>query len=138
MGGDLNLGVAEAGFGSYVKTYKPWFIGRESFIKKESNRTGVVIRFRFPEKGVRMAHNGDPVMDGKGKVIGEVTSCAIDKDGLLTGQAYVDTRYAVEGTPIFIFQGAPKQGGKAPADLNVGDRVTLPAQAEVVSRFPKL
>jgi glycine hydroxymethyltransferase len=138
MGGDLNLGVAEAGFGSYVKTYKPWFIGRESFIKKESNRTGVVIRFRFPEKGVRMAHNGDPVMDGKGKVIGEVTSCAIDKDGLLTGQAYVDTRYAVEGTPIFIFQGAPKQGGKAPADLTVGDRVTLPAQAEVVSRFPKL
>ena len=29
MGGDLNLGVAEAGFDSYVKTYKPWFIGRK-------------------------------------------------------------------------------------------------------------
>ncbi|MEL7590969.1 MAG: serine hydroxymethyltransferase [Anaerolineaceae bacterium] len=138
MGGELNLGVAEAGFGSYVKTYKPWFIGRSSFIKSEISRTGIVIRFRFPEKGVRMAHSGDPVMDGKGKVIGEVTSCAVDKDGLLTGQAFVDTRYAVPETPILIFQGAPQHGGKAPAELTLGDRVTLPTPAEVVSRFPKL
>lgn len=138
MGGEMNFGVAEAGFGSYVKTYKPWFIGRDSFIKKEKSRTGVVIRFRFPEKGVRMAHNGDPVLDGKGKVIGVVTSCAIDKEGLLTGQAFIDTRYAVEGTPIFIFQSAPKQSAKPPADLAIGDRVTLPTPAEVVSRFPKL
>lgn len=138
MGGEMNFGVAEAGFGSYVKTYKPWFIGRDAFIKKELNRSGVVIRFRFPEKGMRMAHNGDPVLDGKGKVVGVVTSCAIDKDGLLTGQAYLDKRYAVEGTPIFIYQSAPKQGAKPPAELAMGDRVTLPAAAEVVSRFPKL
>ncbi len=26
-------------------------------------RKGVVVRFRFDEKGVRMAHNGDPVVD---------------------------------------------------------------------------
>ena len=38
MGGELNLGVAEAGFGSYVKTYKPWFIGREAFIEREKTR----------------------------------------------------------------------------------------------------
>jgi len=138
MGGEMNFGVAEAGFGSYVKTYKPWFIGRDSFIKKEKSRTGVVVRFRFPEKGVRMAHNSDPVLDGKGKVIGVVTSCAIDKEGLLTGQAFIDTRFAVEGTPIFIFQSAPKQSAKPPADLAIGDRVTLPTPAEVVSRFPKL
>ncbi len=138
MGGEKNLGVAEAGFGSYVKTYKPWFIGRDSFIEKESKRNGVVIRFRFPEKGVRMAHNGDPVLDVKGRVIGVVTSCAIDKDGLLTGQAFIENRYAVEGIPIFVYQGAPKQAAKAPAELTTGDRVTLPVQAEVVSRFPKL
>ena len=138
MGGERNLGVAEAGFGSYVKTYKPWFIGRDAFINKEMKRNGVVIRFRFPEKGVRMAHNGDPVLDAKGRVIGVVTSCAIDKDGLLTGQAYIESKYAIEGTPIFIYQGAPKQAAKAPAELITGDRVTLPVQAEVVSRFPKL
>ncbi|TLN25947.1 serine hydroxymethyltransferase, partial [bacterium] len=35
MGGDLGLGVAEAGFGSYVTTYKPWFVGREAYIARE-------------------------------------------------------------------------------------------------------
>jgi glycine hydroxymethyltransferase len=35
MGGDLGLGVAEAGFGSYVKVYKPWFIGREAYIARK-------------------------------------------------------------------------------------------------------
>ncbi len=32
MGGDLNLGVSEANFGSFVKTYKPWFIGRSAYL----------------------------------------------------------------------------------------------------------
>lgn len=138
MGGDMNFGVAEAGFGSYVKTYKPWFIGRDAFIERESKREGVVVRFRFIEKGVRMAHNADPVVDAKGKVIGVVTSCAVDKEGFLTGQAYLDLKNAVEGTPIAIFQGAPKQAGKAPAELVAGDRINLPNPAVVVSRFPKL
>ena len=50
-----NLGVAEAGFGSYVKTYKPWFVGREAYLEREKTRHGEVVRFRFNEKGVRMA-----------------------------------------------------------------------------------
>jgi glycine hydroxymethyltransferase len=137
MGGEMNFGVAEAGFGSYVKVYKPWFIGRKAYIEKEKSRKGVVIRFRFTEKGVRMAHNDDPVVDSKGKMIGVVTSCAIDKEGYLTGLAFLDFRNAVEGTPIFIYQGAPKMASKAPADLIIGDKVTLPTPAVVVSRFPK-
>ncbi|HPH94914.1 MAG TPA: glycine cleavage system aminomethyltransferase GcvT [Anaerolineaceae bacterium] len=137
-GGEGDLGVAEAGFGSYVKTYKPWFIGRSAFLAREAKRSGVVVRFRFTEKGVRMAHNGDPVLDKKGRVIGYVTSCAIDAEGFLTGQAYLELASAVEGTPIAIFQGAPKASGKAPAELKGGDRVTLPTPATVISRFPKL
>jgi glycine hydroxymethyltransferase len=138
MGGEMNFGVAEAGFGSYVKVYKPWFIGRSAFVAREAKRDGVVVRFRFIDKVVRMAHNADPVLDAKGKVIGVVTSCAVDKEGFLTGQAYLDLKNAVEGTPIFIYQGAPKMAGKAPAELVAGDRVTLPTPAVVVSRFPKL
>ena len=30
-----DLGVSDAGFGSYVKTYKPWFVGREAYINKD-------------------------------------------------------------------------------------------------------
>ncbi len=131
-----DLGVAEAGFGSYVKTYKPWFIGREAFLENEKSRQGVVCRFRFSEKGVRMAHNGDPVLDRRGKVIGWVTSCAIDSEGFLTGQAFVDLKNAEEGTQIYIFQSAPEKGSKAPADLSINDKSILPSLAIVVSRFP--
>ncbi|MHB8779254.1 MAG: aminomethyltransferase family protein, partial [Anaerolineales bacterium] len=80
-----DLGVAEAGFGSYVKTYKPWFIGRDAYVAREKERKGVVIRFTFDEQRVRMAHNGDPVDNANGERIGFVTSCAIDGARFITG-----------------------------------------------------
>ncbi len=135
MGGELNLGVADAGFGSYVKVYKPWFIGRSAYLAKEQTRDGVVIRFRFTSTGVRMAHLGDPVMDKRGKVVGTVTSCAADKEGYLVGQAYVNLKSSDVGTPIFIFQGAQEKAQKAPADLEIGDRTAIPTEAAVVKRF---
>ncbi len=135
--GEPDLGVAEGGFSSYVKTYKPWFIGREAYLAREAARKGEVVRFAFPEKGIRMAHHGDPVLDKRGKVIGWVTSCAIDSNGTLTGQAYLDQKSSEQGTPIFIYQSASDKTGKAPSDLTWGEKTTLPAQAVIVSRFPK-
>jgi glycine hydroxymethyltransferase len=137
MGGELNLGVAEAGFGAYVKTYKPWFIGRKAFLENEAGRNGVVVRFRFNDKGVRMAHLGDPVLEKRGRVSGTVTSCAVDKEGYLTGQAFVDLKLSETDTPLFIFQSAPKTAGKAPAEMKSGDRAVVPSQAVVLTRFPK-
>ncbi|MCC6569908.1 MAG: aminomethyl transferase family protein, partial [Anaerolineales bacterium] len=119
-----DLSVAEGGFGSYVKTYKPWFIGREAFVTREKERKGVVIRFTFDEQRTRMAHNGDPVVDANGERIGFVTSCAIDGARFITGQAFVDLKFAKEGTPIGIHQGG------------VMDRPA--GMAKVVSRFAKL
>ena len=119
-----DLGVAEGGFGSYVKTYKPWFIGRDAFVAREKERKGVVIRFTFDEQRTRMAHNGDPVVNASGERIGFVTSCAIDGARFITGQAYVDLAYTKEGTPIGIHQGG------------VMDRPA--GMAKVVSRFAKL
>ncbi len=137
MGGDLNLSVGDANFRTYVKTYKPWFIGRKAFLDKESKRKSKVIRFRFNEKGVRMAHLGDPVTDKRGKTIGQVTSCAIDKDGFLTGLAYVDLKNAKKGSSLMVFPGASDKA-IAPADLEFGDRINIPSLATVISRFPKL
>jgi glycine hydroxymethyltransferase len=137
MGGEKNLGVGEAGFGSYVKTYKPWFIGRQAFLAQEKARKGVVVRFRFNDKGVRMAHSGDPVIDKRGRVSGWVTSCAVDTDGYLTGQAFIESKSAEEGNPILIYQGAPQSAGKNPAEMSVGDRVILPTPATIISRFPR-
>ncbi len=122
--GHRDLGVAEGGFGSYVKVYKPWFIGRDAYVAREKERKMVVVRFRFEEQRVRPAHNGDPVVDSTGKTIGYVTSCAIDVERFLTGQAYVELTYAKEGTAIGIHQGG------------VMDRPAT--AAKVVSRFAKL
>ena len=138
MGGELNLGVSEAGFGSFVKTYKPWFVGRDAYLKREEKRKSIVVRFRFSEKGVRMAHSGDPVIDKKGKVIGVVTSCAVDSEGYLTGQAYIDEKSNELDNNIFIYQGSPSSIGKQPDELLTGDRIKLPSVAQVISRFPKL
>jgi glycine hydroxymethyltransferase len=138
MGGELNLGVAEAGFGSYVKTYKPWFIGRAAYLAREASRTRQVVRFRFGEKGVRMAHLGDPVLDRRGRTIGVVTSCAVDKDGTLTGQAVVEVKSSDQGTPVLIYQSAGSAQVKNPAELQPGDRTSLPSPAEILPRFPKL
>ncbi len=119
-----DLGVAEGGFGSYVKPYKPWFIGRDAYVAREKERKGGVIRFTFDDQRVRMAHNGDPVVNANGERIGFVTSCAIDGQRFITGQAYLDKAYMKEGTPILIHQGA------------VMDRPAT--AAKVVSRFAKL
>lgn len=132
-----DLGVAEAGFSSYVKTYKPWFIGRDAYLEREKSRKAVVARFRFSEKGVRVAHNGDPVLDKRGRTIGFVTSCALDSEGYLTGQAFVEVKSAEEGTPIFIYQSASKEAGKPPSELKGGDRIVLPSSTVIVSRFLK-
>jgi glycine hydroxymethyltransferase len=96
-----------------------------------------VVRFRFNEKGVRMAHSGDPVIDKRGRVVGWVTSCAVDSDGYLTGQAFIELKSADEGSPILIYQGTPQSIGKTPVEMSVGDRVILPTPATVISRFPK-
>ncbi len=119
-----DLGVAEGGFGSYVKLYKPWFIGREAYIENEKQRKGVVVRFRFDAQNVRMAHPGDPVVNVEGQPVGWVTSCAIDSQRFLTGLAFVDLKSTAEGTPIGVHQGGATD---KPATL-----------AKVVSRFPKL
>jgi glycine hydroxymethyltransferase len=136
MGGELNLGVGDAGFSPYVKTYKSWFIGRDAFMQRERERESQVVRFRFVDKGLRMAHLGDPVVDKRGRVIGVVTSCAVDKEGYLTGQAYVEFKNAIRGTQLFIYQNA-HTGGRDLRHVEVGDRVIIPAVAEVVRRYLK-
>jgi glycine hydroxymethyltransferase len=135
MAGSMGLGVGDAGFGTYIKIYKPWFIGREAYIRQEASRDAEVVRFRFNEKGVRMAHYGDPVVDKRGQVIGKVTSCAIDQDGYLLGQAYVKKKFIEAGTPVAIFQGASEKSIRPPDELEVGDRVRIPTSATVLTRF---
>ena len=125
MAGHLDLGVGDAGFESYVKVHKPWFVGRKAFVEQERNRKSEVARFRFNAKSGRMAHNGDPVLDESGRVIGEVTCCSIDAEGYRCGQAYLELKHVEEGTPIQVLQGAGEALRKALAGLPRQERDVL-------------
>ena len=136
MAGPLHLTMADAGFGSYIKLYKPFFVGREAFVARETKRKAEVVRFQVPEKGQPKPENLDRVIDENGKVIGYVTSCAVDAEGLLLGQAYVDQRYTAEGTRLAVLV-TPRRAPKPQAELKPGDKVQLPVPMVVLSRFPK-
>lgn len=146
MAGHLNLGVGDAGFGSYVKTHKPWFVGRSAFIEQEHKREREIVRFKFNNKSGRMAHNGDPVFDAQGQLLGEVTCCSIDTEGFRSGQAWIKISHEKEGTPIVIAQGAGEAYANAKAQTqaelekaitNSGGKFRAPEAASVLSRFPK-
>jgi len=141
LAGPFSIDPAAAGFGSYVKLHKPFFVGRTAFIKNALKGKKQIIRFRMNEKGVRMPSLGDPVLNKRGKVIGNVTSCSLDSNGYLLGLALVDKRFSKEGTPIGIFVLPHHQGRHLPPEkpkdqLREGDRVLLHEGATVLSRFP--
>ena len=139
LAGPLGLGPADAGFASYVKLWKPFFVGKRAYRAHEATRDSVVTRFRMDDKGVRVPALGDPVVDRRGRVVGVVTSCAIDSEGYLLGQAYLKLTHAEEGTPIGVFQthGTAKLDAPRQDVLGVGARVQVPSPATVLSRFPK-
>ena len=138
LSGPLNLNPADAGFGNYVKLWKPYFVGKQAFIKHEMEREAEVTRFRLDNKGARPAHQGDPVVDKKGKVIGVVTSCSIDREGFQSGQVYLHHDYSKDGTAVGVFAGSARaKNGKAPGELSFGDKFPTPEPATVLTRFPK-
>ena len=135
LNGLFRISPIEAGFPGYVKYHKPFFIGRDALLAQEQTRTREIIRFRVNQKGERMLHSGDPVVNKKGKQIGHVTSCSIDVEGYLLGLAIVDRRYNIPDTPIAIF---PLRGNAlGNAISKKGDKVTLPVEATILTRFPE-
>ncbi|MBK6711853.1 MAG: glycine cleavage system aminomethyltransferase GcvT [Chloroflexi bacterium] len=137
LAGDLGLNPADAGFGSYVKLWKPFFVGRSAFLAYEAKRDRVVTRFRMNEKGVRRPEGGDPVLDKRGKVIGKVTSCAIDSDGYLLGQAVLPEAMSGADTAVFIYQlGGGQRPIRVPDNVQTGARLPMPDAATVLTRFP--
>ena len=136
LGGTLNLRPDDAGLAGYVKMHKPFFIGRRAYASHAAERSMEIVRFRVEQKGVRVPKQGDAVTESRGRVIGQVTSCAQDTEGFLVGMAFIDGRYAKRGTEISIFP-HPSRGAwdKPYEELEVGDRVVMHLEAEVVSRF---
>jgi glycine hydroxymethyltransferase len=134
LAGIFDISPIEAGFPGYVKYHKPFFVGRSALLAQEETRERELIRFRVNEKGTRRPDTGDPVVDRRGREIGNVTSCSIDVQGYLVGLALVQKRYNVPETPIAIF---PLRGKSLDEALLRGKRVALPVDATVLTRFPE-
>jgi glycine hydroxymethyltransferase len=138
LAGPFNISPAGARFAAYVKLHKPYFIGRDVYLARETERTMEVARFRMAEKGVRMPKTGDPVVNKKGQALGWVTSAAVDVDGVILGLAYIQSRYAKPGEEIGVFNLPQKplveKGNKA--ELAPGDKIALSDSAVLLPRFP--
>ncbi len=136
LAGALDLRPDDAGFAGYVKLHQSFFVGRRAYVEHAQQRKMIVARFRIEEKGVRVPKQGDVVTERRGRVIGQVTSCALDTEGYLVGQAYLDQRNAEAGTEISIFPRPTREDWEKPyEELKVGDRLVMHNEATVVSRF---
>lgn len=138
LAGPYHITAFQAGFGSYVKLHKPFFIGKQALVNaRATETTNIICRFRMDEKGVPAVHTGSPVVDRRGRYIGVVTSCALDTGGYQLGLALVDQRYARPGNKIGIFPLRPGSRPEKPkGELASGDQVLLHEWATVLSRFP--
>ena len=136
LAGPHGVTPIEAGYGSFVKLHKPWFVGRDAMVRTHRDQRRRVIRFQIPEPGGRMIRPGAPVVDSKkGKVVGTVTSCC-KVDEIQVGLAIAPAALDAAGTKLDIIPMPPKvPPAKRVDDLHDGDAVALPRQALVVSRF---
>ena len=140
LAGLHNISPVEAGFGPYVKLHKAFFIGRNALIQKMRVSKMAVARFRMLSRGVRIAKPGDIVISGRTqRMIGHVTSCAVNGEGFQIGMAYVDAQYAREDVRVGIIPESSNGKGKVKSimELDVGDRFPLPVEAVMLSRFPE-
>ncbi len=138
LAGPLNLAPFHIGFGGYVKSYKPYFIGKQAYYKNAAAVTSRLVRFRMNQKGVRVPKLGDPVLDTRGRVVGTVTSCALDREGYLSGMALIELSFgAKDGMAIHVFALPEHTPPPLTSLAPLGSRALLPDAATVLTRFPK-
>lgn len=140
LAGPLGISQSEAGFGSYVKYHKPFFVGRTLYKAYNDESERVVVRFQIVERGARAlrgGEHGEPVVNKRGKVVGTVTSCALVGDRQV-GMALIEGRYTEIGTELQVFPSTRRAVTKPPEAFAVGDTIAMPVRAEVIERFPRM
>ena len=134
LAGPYAMNPFEAGFGSYIKLHKPFFIGRAKCVTDYVDRSRSLIRFRV-EGGARRVQMGAAVLDRVGTVIGYVTS-SVSLGDIQIGLALVNKLIIDQGTILSLIN--PPRGDQ-PASvlgkLQLGDRTTPPISGIVLPRF---
>ena len=135
LAGNLQMNPADAGMGTYVKLYKPFFIGKQGFLNHERGRKGQVSRFQIENPKSRPCHTGDPIVDDTGVVVGIVTSAARDTDGNKMGMALMARTHRKRGTKLGLYPRAKVDGVQLGGTLP--DQNREPEPITIISRFPK-
>jgi len=138
LAGPYDVLPGSCGFAGYVKFHKPFFIGKQAYLKRDSRRERLIVRFRAPQKGTKPLKTGDPLTDVRGNFAGNITSCAVDGEGLQIGLAFVLAKYvAAERLLAYPLPADREQEAKPLAMLDKGDRLSVPIDLELLSRFPE-
>ncbi|MEE9150882.1 MAG: glycine cleavage system aminomethyltransferase GcvT, partial [Thermoplasmata archaeon] len=131
LAGEHDIHPIEAGYGSFVKLHKPFFIGREEQLKRFLELKRAVVRFRMGSKGIRAIRVGYQVYNDKGEKIGIVTSCVL-ANGIQHGMALIDKKYDVEENWIRISLVSPEKIEETQGVLEKGKDYE---EAEILPRF---
>jgi len=135
LAGPFSINPGGAGYSSFVKLHKPFFVGRKPFIQAEKNRNMEIVRFLVRSPSSPMLHLGDPVVNAHGDFIGAVTSCAKGMEGIC-GMAWVKSQGMMVGQETFIYPSQrSKQTCSSLSEMKFGDKTVLPIAATVIPRF---
>ena len=135
LAGPLGINPLEAGYAPFVRLHKPFFVGRDAMLDAYHNRRRRIIRFQARETGGKPIRPPAPVVESRrGECIGTVTSC-VSVDKYQIGLALVDRKKVRVGDHLLIYPGQGKLAGKAPTDLEPGERTGLPIEVQVLRRF---
>jgi len=135
LAGPLGINPLEAGYAPFVRLHKPFFVGRDAMLDAYHNRKRRIVRFQATETGGKPIRPPAPVVESRrGECIGTVTSC-VSVDKYQIGLAFVDRKKVRVGDHLLIYPGQGKLAGKAPTDLEPGERTGLPIEVQVLRRF---
>lgn len=138
LAGEFDIIPYEAGYGSFVKRHKPFFVGKRAMMAREDETKFSVARLRVKEEGGRAVRAGDPVVSPKGKVCGYVTSAVmVGRTQILL--AYVRRLLVKEvGTELGVARlpRKEKEGGEAAAERpKIGEAFPATDAVVVLPRF---
>ncbi|MFK7800914.1 MAG: serine hydroxymethyltransferase [Anaerolineae bacterium] len=101
VGGTHQINPDSACYGNSVKLWKPFFVGRDAYIKVFESPKNTIVRFSMTASEGTPAV-GSAVFDGD-KEVGSITSIALNADGKsLTGMAYVPLKYRRTGSKLSV------------------------------------
>ncbi|MBU0596508.1 hypothetical protein KJ567_07485, partial [Candidatus Bipolaricaulota bacterium] len=132
--GPHNVDPFEAGFASYVKLHKPFFIGRAHCVSAYQSTTRTVVRFET-EAGARRVQHDATVQDRNGTIIGRVTSC-VSLGERQVGLALIDRPTLGPGDAITLLNPATGRAAESGLSrLSTGDRLPPLVRGVVLPRL---